>query len=171
MAYLAGMIWSVSMLTPNFQAFPRRTLGNVMAPNLLLRTKAGNSARITCDCAQNRNPGSCDLGRQVLEDLARVSDHARHRARGRDRRIGEVHLRLRVPHAAGEIAIGGAQAHFAVTEHSHVPAQARAAGGGRPRSAGGEEGADEPFLLGLDRDLVRGRRNDQSQPWSNVAAL
>src|SRR5438094_5448219 len=166
MAYLAGMIWSVSMLTPNFQAFPRRTLGNVMAPNLLLRTKAGNSARITGDGAHNRNPGSCDLGRQVLEGLARVSDHPRHRARARDRRIGEVHLRLRVPHAAGDIAIAGAQAHLAVTEHSHVPAQACAAGGGRPRSAGGEAGADEPFVRGPVRDLVTTRRKDHAQPRS-----
>src|SRR5438445_11480824 len=127
MAYLAGMIWSVSMLTPNFQALPRRTLGELKAPYLLLCTKTRNSARITHFCAQRRDCASCDLGRQVLEDLARVCDHARHRARGRDRRIGEVHLRLRVSHAAGEIAIGGAQAHLAVTEHAHVPAQARAA--------------------------------------------
>src|SRR2546421_8258179 len=30
MAYLAGMIWSVSMLAPNFHALPRMTFGKVM---------------------------------------------------------------------------------------------------------------------------------------------
>ncbi len=30
MAYLAGMIWSVSMLVPNFQALPRMTFGSVI---------------------------------------------------------------------------------------------------------------------------------------------
>src|SRR5437762_3161899 len=43
-----GGLTPLRFLTPNFQALPRRTLGKLKAPNLLLRTKAGNSARITC---------------------------------------------------------------------------------------------------------------------------
>src|SRR6266508_859085 len=135
MAYLAGMIWSVSMLSPNFHARPRTTLGRVMAA----------PTRDSPDYRSSKRRG------HLREDFGRVGDHAGHRAGRGDRGVGEVDLRLRMAHAAWEVAVGRAQADLALAEHAHVPAQTRAARGGRPRGAGGEERADQPLLLGLDR--------------------
>src|SRR5438309_1393929 len=99
------MIWSVSMLAPNFQDRPRMTDGKVTDRHLVVCTLPTNSAPVTRLCAHNRDLGSCDLGREVLQHLARVRDHTRHGARGGDRGVREIDLRLRVPHAAREVAV------------------------------------------------------------------
>src|SRR5438094_812438 len=105
MAYLAGMIWSVSMLTPNFHALPRNTFGRVMSPPHHVGRSVSRS-----ETGWGRS--TRHLRRQVLEHLARVGDHSGHRAGCRHGRVRQVDHRLRVAHAAREVAVGGAQAHL-----------------------------------------------------------
>src|SRR5690348_5246022 len=114
------MMWSVSMLSPNFQARPRTVLGSVIGA----RSKPASAGT---------RGYSCETGRHLVEHLARVRDHACDRARRRHRRVGEIDLRLRVAHAAREVALGRAQADLALAEHAHMPTQAGAARRGRPR--------------------------------------
>src|SRR3982074_3242575 len=120
MAYLAGMIWSVSMLAPNFQALPRRTLGKVTAspPHLVGRSRAQRAGGE----AHSGNPRL-----HVLQPLARVRDDARHRARRGHRWIGQGPRGFGVTRAAGEVAVGGAETYLALAEHSHVATEAGAA--------------------------------------------
>src|SRR6266849_8531344 len=148
MAYWAGMIWSVSMLAPNFHALPRMTFGSVISP---LPPSGGGSGR-------GARMHSSDPSRHVFQHLARVRDDAGDRARRGDRRVGQVDHRLRVAHAAGEVAVRGREADLAFTEHSHMPAKASTARRRRPGRARGKEDADQALLLGLDRDLMRRRR-------------
>src|SRR3989440_10261405 len=119
MAYLAGMIWSVSMLAPNFQALPRMTFGKVMGtlplPGGGIRG-GGRSAWVSSPPA-GRSARSAGWGRstrhlrrQMLQHLARVRDHPRDRAGRGHGRVGEIDHRLGVAHAAGEVAVGRAQA-------------------------------------------------------------
>src|ERR1700719_2741085 len=109
MAYFAGMIWSVSMLAPNFQDLPRRTLGKLMRVSCRLCTNVGYFRGISRECAQTRWARSRDARGQVRQHLARVRDDARDRAGRGDRRVRQVDLRLWVSHAAGEVAVGCAQ--------------------------------------------------------------
>src|SRR6267143_6566020 len=129
MAYLAGMIWSVSMLVPNFQALPRSTFGKV---TLLLPPPGGGLGRGA------RNRSSNPRG-HLLEHLARVCDDTGDCAGRGDRRVGQVDHRLRVAHAAGEVPVRGAEAHLAFAEHAHVAAEAGPARRRPPRRAGREE--------------------------------
>src|SRR4051812_39467932 len=108
MAYLAGMIWSVSMLLPNFQARPRTTLGRLM------RCRIPRAPAVACCGAANRprapavavfGSPSSDLGRHLLEHLARMADDAGHRAGCGDGWVREIDLRLRVAHAPWEVAV------------------------------------------------------------------
>src|SRR6266496_1377909 len=174
MAYLAGMIWSVSMLSPNFQARPRTTLGSVMP------CRNPRAPAVGCFRAANKPRGprvaafgspSSDLRRHLLQHLARVADDASDGAGRRDGWVREIDLRLRVAHAAREVAVRGAEADLALAEHAHVAPKARTAGGRRPGRAGGEERPDQSFLLGLDRDLVRGRRDDQADARRDLVVL
>src|SRR3981081_1430221 len=110
MAYFAGMIWSVSMLWPNFHALPRTTLGNVTcasprrprsASAVRARVGAGVSVAGACPpCAF-----SCDPCWHLLEHLSRMRDHTGHGARRRDRGVGQADHRLGVAHAAWEIPV------------------------------------------------------------------
>src|SRR5215510_12469686 len=181
MAYLAGMIWSVSTLAPNFQARPRTVLGSVTVArprrpaspgdrtgpkqSMTEQLRGGVSVGGACPpCAiwprtSKRVPEplsgeSSDLGGHLRKHLGRVSDHARDRTRRRHGRVRQIDLRLRVAHPAGEVAVGRAEAHLTFAEHAHVPPEAGAAGRGSPCRAGGQERADEAFLLGLDSDQV-----------------
>src|SRR5438270_13368177 len=102
MAYFAGMIWSVSMLAPNFQALPRSTEGNVMCrprrPALpgdrpyCLQADVGYVGGFPTRGACPPCAPSCDLGREVLQHLAGVRDDAGDRARRRDGAVREIDL-------------------------------------------------------------------------------
>src|SRR3981081_1921585 len=160
MAYFAGMIWSVSMLWPNFHALPRTTLGNVTCasprrPRSTSAVTARPGVGVSVAGAGPPCAFSCDPCRHLLEQLSRMGDHTGPGDRRRRRGVGKVDHRLGVAHAAREIPVRGAQADLSLTEHAHVPAQTRAAGCGRPRGSAGEEDADQPFFLRLHRDLVR----------------
>src|SRR6266550_7392999 len=97
--------------------------------------------------------GSSNRGGHLVEHFAWMADNARDRARRGDRGVGEIDLRLRMTHAAGEIPVRRAEAHLSLAEHAHVATEARPTGRRRPRRACREEGADQAFLLGLDRNL------------------
>src|ERR671937_655302 len=145
------MIWSVSMLSPNFQAFPRTVLGsvtgasprrpalpgdrpdprNAMTSPAQGAVSAGGACPPCASCRRTSTPvrgrsseGSSDLGRHLGENFAWVSDLTPHRAGRRHRRVGQIDLRLRVAHTAWEVAVCGAQADLALAEHAHVPTQA-----------------------------------------------
>src|ERR1700674_2319593 len=141
------MIWSVSMLAPNFQARPRITFGNVMPFSLPL--KGGGSGRGVRGC-------SCYLRRHFLQHITRVGDDAGHGAGGGHSRVGQIDRGFGMTHAARKVAVGGAEANIAFAEDSHVSAKARATGVSRPCRPGRKEYADQPLLLRLDRAFVRG---------------
>src|SRR6266851_8736211 len=117
------MIWSVSMLAPNFHARPRITFARVTELNPRRELLSGESS---------------DACGHLFEHLSRVGDDSGYRARGGHRRVGQVDHRLRVAHPAWKVAIGRAQAHLTLAQHAHVATEAGAAGGRRPRRPGGE---------------------------------
>src|SRR6266851_8774931 len=146
------MIWSVSMLAPNFQARPRMTFGSV--------TKS-----------TPRRPPSRDPRRHLLQDLARVRDDTGHRTGGGHRGVGKVDHRLRVAHAPWEVSIRSRKANLAFAEDAHVPAEASTACGRRPSGSRRQEGPDQTFALGLDRNLVRRGRDDEPDAVGDLVAF
>src|SRR5690348_13104954 len=105
------MIWSVSMLSPNFQARPRMVFGRVTGPASEPASAGSRGSAQPLNAASAGTRGySCQTGRHLVEHLARVGDHARDRARRGHSRVGEVDLRLGVAHATRKVAVGRAQA-------------------------------------------------------------
>src|SRR5215469_8472520 len=153
-AYLAGMIWSVSTLSPNLQARPR-SMVVIGPPRAGASSKRGQAppsgippfvryvggasgaalrvrARPWCATRRTHSLGRSPLLRPMPsspDHLARVRDLAGHGAGRGHGRVGQVDEGLRVAHPAREVAVRGREAHFALAQDAHVAAQAGAARG------------------------------------------
>src|SRR5207245_11254157 len=69
--------------------------------------------------------------RRSLQELARIGDRPDDGAGGHGERAGQVHPRLLVAHAAGEVAVGGADAAQRLVEPAERVGRTAQAGGAR----------------------------------------
>ena len=84
--------------------------------------------------------------------LAGIGDVTRQRTCGHRQRRRKVHRRLRAAHAAGEVAVGRADADFCglqPAEGIHRPAEARAAAAGAHRAAGIHQDVFDALFVGV----------------------
>src|SRR4051812_37940373 len=65
----------------------------------------------------------------LLQAIARIADRAGQRTRGHCQRARQEHLCLLVPHAAREVAVGGADAAYGRVESAEGVARATQTGG------------------------------------------
>src|SRR5262245_23275282 len=113
--YWAGMIWSVSTLSPRTYAFPAIDFCMVNCPSSVVR---GPLSFVLSQRTKENGP------RTPSNEIPRIGDGPGQGAGGDGQGAGEENTGLLVAHAAGKVAVGGADAAQGLVEPAESVARA-----------------------------------------------